>query len=204
MVDDTNFKGYESKDVVRAVIKDTMPRADVEAVMYAENFDFWQVIKASEDTPYEVVWLTPDRKTSIHYIEDFDSDTRYVAIKGERREEIIDRLRQRLDVYEKDEIMAQYKTAESEDDAVGAIVIAGVSAPPAHDKALLKFFERALQDRRPRVRVAVIEAFLWASWDNCLTLLNQVAAHDDDPEIREYAGFAIQAISGQTERKSGD
>lgn len=190
MAEEDKYYGYDSKDVVRVVLKETMPRSKVKSIISAEHFDFWRVIKETEETPYEVVWITRDRKSAIHYIEDFDSETHYIAVEGEQKYEILHLLSERLDVYQRDEIVELFRDADSDDSAAWLIKLAGVASPPDQDDIFLALFERASHDSRKKVRIAAIEAIVWASWNSGLPI-EGVKSFDEDDEVREYADLAL-------------
>jgi hypothetical protein len=96
---------------VRSVLKDWVSREEIDRLASEKWWVFLGEIEATENTPYQKIWTTTDRKKAIHYIDDSLILIRYLQIKGEQPGEVADDIRASLDVYDKDEIRQMVESA---------------------------------------------------------------------------------------------
>ncbi len=186
---------------VRSVLKDWVSREEIDRLASEKWWVFLGEVEATENTPYQKIWTTTDRKKAIHYIDDSLILIRYLQIKGEQPGEVADDIRASLDVYDKDEIRQMVESATQSSDVIDAIYIACVAAPQLYDEEYFQLFEDVLSHPDPEVRRAAIFAMSYVPWPQFNPLLEHVIA--TDPEVRTDAEVMLQSLE-QTEWKGTD
>ncbi|MDQ2809089.1 MAG: HEAT repeat domain-containing protein [Chloroflexota bacterium] len=179
----------------RAVIKESVPRSMVDQVAQREQWILQQETSGDEETPFEKTWVTSNRQTAIHYIEDPTTQVHYLYVNGANQEHILAILRSNLALYSLPELQQMIQNAQGTEARIDALYHLATAMPPIFDANFLPYFAAALADPNPDVRSAAIFACAFVTWVELRAPLEQIARHDQDAELRAAAQDMIDALT---------
>jgi hypothetical protein len=164
---------------------------------------WWNEISRTENTPYEIVFIKPGKKTSIHYIQDYLIKLHYIVAIGEEADKVIEEAKNSLDCYSWQEIV-DYYDANKDDykEKIGAVYLAGIAAPLEFSPEHRKFFDNSLQDEHPDVRIATIVAMGYMGWTKWIPVLQDLKNNDSDATVRDSAAGMIESFAANELRRS--
>ena len=185
----------------RIPLKDYVTDDMVIAEARENEWLWWDETSRDEETIkrdgiYEIIFIKPDEKTSIHYTEDYMSKVKSIVARGEEADKVIEEAENSLDCYSWQEILDEYATSENHKQKIQTIYIAGNAAPyleysPEHKK----FFDNALQDEHPDVRIATIIAMGYMSWSEWIPVLYDLKNNDPDETVRDSAAGMLDSFA---------
>lgn len=154
----------------------------------------------NEFDPWSRIWLTPDKQTSIQYVEEYLIDSKYFIVKGKDREKVFNHICNSLDVVSRDEVkqilqkQANFKDRPNE--YLKAIYNLGLIATPGYyEQELYILFEQNLFHIYSEVKYAVMIAMFFANWREFIEPLEYIKNRDSDPKIQELADRLLYAFS---------
>ncbi|MBW4608227.1 MAG: hypothetical protein KME22_13660 [Hassallia sp. WJT32-NPBG1] len=177
--------------IVRIVLKENVSEEEIQHVALSQSWQLHDVILPTENNPYEKIWFAADGQTSIHYIEDFLLNVRYIAVKGEKPGQVIEQIRQLLNTYSQEEIHQMVENATEPDDLIQAIYYVGAAATSMYDADMFKMFEHMLSHSNSEVRRSAIFATAYPAWKEFCKPLEKLQASDPELTVREYANLML-------------
>jgi hypothetical protein len=180
--------------LARVLPKPSVSRDDATHVAWSHGWQYHDMFLADGERPFEKVWLTDDRSTSIHWIEDPVLELSYLAVNGERCDEIADALRADLDTFDREDLRAMIERAHEWFDFLLALHHVAAAAPSVFDPELYAWFERGFTHEEPDVRKMAAILTAYPGWPEFRAPLEQLL-EDPDEEVREVAGQILQQQS---------
>lgn len=160
----------------------------------------WSVAQENDgdghQSAYEQVWVTDDRSTAIHYIEDPAPEERFVVVYGKRTGEVAFNLGRSFDIETSDDVMERAREAPTDAGKVTAawqLAVVFAQFNPEAMRLLRTFYEGG----SPEVRQAVVKAVGYRGWPEARAFLEEVEQCAPEPDLREQARSIIDAWWGE-------
>lgn len=185
------------------LIQERVHPEEINQMAYDNDWQFQDLILPTETQPFEKIWLTADRQTAIHYIEDSMLGVRYLHVDGENRDPITALIQSRIAIYDLDAIRQQIETASDANLAIRATYHLAAIAPAQFDPELFGYFGRMLAHPDSEVRRAAIFATAYAPWVEFRPYLEQIAATDAVEDVRDFAAFMLASHMRHTWGENG-
>jgi hypothetical protein len=158
---------------------------DLDRLAWKDDWSLQQVIQATDDNPYESVWLTDDG-VEVHFVDDHLIDVPYLVLEGAGAAALTESLRPRLPLVGADDVLRMDRQAGNDDERVSAVLVAGVLIGPHSPAELVAVVERGLRSPSPDVRYAALMAAGYAERRELRPAL-EALLDDEDESIREDA-----------------
>jgi hypothetical protein len=171
----------------RVVLKGETAKESFAELAYSQDWVIDEIGTASDEEPYEEVWITPEGGSELHLIEDHLIGLAYVDILGRHRGKLAALIRSRLDTYSKEEIIDAARSAGNPRELARAVRLAGAVATEGFDQDLFEIFLRAFGSEDPQTRIAAIIAAGYAEWREFIPLIEPLARNDPNQTVRETA-----------------
>ncbi|MFE5854722.1 hypothetical protein ACFQ61_16120 [Streptomyces sp. NPDC056500] len=146
----------------------------------------------------EIVQRSWQLSSSVYFqaLTDERADATAVVLIGDDEE----RLARYADLVERyvqpltdDELLAAIASARTGAERARAVMVSGLGAPIAYDARYFEQITAAMFDEDREVRAAGLAASSYAFWPQYLEPLTAMAMFDEDLELREDAGVALEA-----------
>jgi hypothetical protein len=167
---------------------------DMEDAAQWEEVDFTKFLA---DEPHKHWWKSVEGDCGIAYIQDPLREIRCYHLTGTDLQTHAAVIRGAMPTYDRGEVDALMVRARTPAERVVAIYLAAASAPPNRDLAIFDFLTRCLKDPDSVVRRGAVDAALIALWPNLREPLEQFAATDSDPELREFARETLETLQAR-------
>lgn len=167
---------------------------DIDAFAEQQGWTLSDVFPASAESPYEKVWVTPEGEGGVHFVEDHRTGVNYLTALGDQADPMLDRLEQGLHMLTLPELRDEFDNAVTPNQALMAVVRAGVSAPPEADPGYLKLLVDGMHHESPDVRLLAVTAAGYPSWPELREPLTEVISSDEDEDVRETAEDLLEAL----------
>jgi hypothetical protein len=142
---------------------------------------------------YEQVWVTPDRSTAIHYLDDPVPKERFLVVYGPRTGDIAFDVGMSLDSQSSDDAMELALHASTDAARIDAAWKLGVTAKIYDETVLDTLKSLYYYGAREPVRHAVLNAIAYRGWPEARPFLQEIAAQDESPELRDNARAVLDA-----------
>lgn len=136
---------------------------------------------------YEEIWVTPDQKNAVRFVDDPLTGTKFLRGQGPRRASYVRELQTKVKTYPPEEIIEQAQDAKQHDEQVQAIFRVAVTFPQFEPTAFEVFRAYATRAEDPVLRRATLNAMAYRSWKEFIPLMEEVADKDPDDEVRTTA-----------------
>jgi hypothetical protein len=150
---------------------------------------------SGSDRAIEEVWGKNGVPVAVHYLDDGRLWTRALWIRGRNIRPVLSDLSPKFGGPTPTELVERVAEAETTKDRVEGLVRLAVGFADAFDANVLDIFTQFADDENKKVRGAVVQALLYTEWPEALPLLEKMAAEDESPEIRGYAGNVVAHLS---------
>lgn len=159
----------------------------------------WDIVdfRREEAGAFVDVWITYDKRTEIHYVDDQPIGMRYVIARGDGSAEVVEQLRRKCDLWSLPEAVAALRAASERREKLIALYAAALVAPPAQDDSLVGDFREAMRDPDLGVRQAVIIATGYVSWSGLVVLVEELRDSDPEQQVRENAQILLAGLGQQ-------
>lgn len=149
-----------------------------------------------ETTPFQDIWLNPERTNRVYFVHDPVVDTVYLRVCGKNKSDLVGDLLGWFPDYDEGEVLELADTALKEDDEEEAArAIFNVAVVYFHcDIAPITMFKRYLNSSNPEIRKGAIRAISFQLWPECAPLLEKVIQEDPEEDIRAYAQEVLKQI----------
>ena len=149
-----------------------------------------------ETTPFEDIWLNPERRNRVYFVHDPVVDTSYIRVRDKGKSDLIGELVGWFPSYSEGDTLKAAALALEDDDeeeAVRAIFNVAVKFYHYHHSQTM-MFERYLNSSNPEIRRGAIRAISFQLWPECARLLEKVIQEDPEEDIRAYAQEVLKQI----------
>lgn len=177
--------------------------ADFERLAHASNWILDQDRRSTDPRrPHEQIWLTQDRTTAIHYLDDPTPKERFVVVYGRHTGAVAFDLGAGLRVEVAEDVVDRALKASTNAERVAAAWQLAV-VTKLHDEAVLDLLKKFYDDSDESVRHAVVNGVGYRGWPEARGFLENVARQDPSPALRENARAIVDAWWGD-ESGAGD
>lgn len=156
----------------------------------------WTVAQENDgdgrSSAYEQIWVTDDRSTAIHYLEDPAPEERFAVVYGKRTGEVSFNLGRSFDIKTPGDVLEQARSAASDADKVTAawrLAVVNKQFNPEALEVLRAFYEGGSAE----VRLGVVKAIGYRGWPEARPWLEEVARSAPEEELRKQARVIIDA-----------
>lgn len=148
----------------RIILHESVERDDIDDAMQRHGWRLANVAAASATQPAQIIFVTRDRGTMLHFVEDAHLEAMYAAVRGGDVDAAERDLRSALPAYTEDEIAAL--TARSDEPAafIRGLRYRALTAPEAPSDELVRIFHEALAHPETRVRSAAAALRGYVPW----------------------------------------
>jgi hypothetical protein len=151
----------------------------------------------THDGPLEIIWLSPERETGIHWIEDDTMMVRYLVVEGPAAEPTAAFIRDEMDVFDTSSFVEYFAGLDDEIDVMNAVRMLGVHcARSPFEPNLYPLFRDALAHPVPLVRRIAMLAVAVVRWPEFEPLLAHLSTNDLDADVRDEAIETLAILSG--------
>lgn len=180
--------------VTRIVPKGRVDDDDLASLAGDMNWLLARVIEGDAKTPAEFIVSTQDRGTFVHWIKDPKTGLVYLAVLGDKREEVAAVVRDNFESFSLAEAVDRAKAATGRADRMRAIYQLALLAPDAVDDQIFDIFRSFATDSDAELRGAMILAVSYVGWPRFTELLTPLAETDPDDSVRQDAATLIEAM----------
>jgi len=179
---------------IRLVLKGSASDDDISDAAWKHNWLRWDEHQPGPDSPYEMIWITKDQQSSLHFVKDHLIGVDYFLAEGPKAEELMEQVKSEFKTYNLDELLAKAKRAKGRDQNIEVIYQLAVAAPAKADNQVLRVFEESATAKDADVRQAVIVAAGYVQWPEMETLLQRLAHDDPAPGPRHDAALMLEGL----------
>ncbi len=183
-------------DITRLVPKSAHAEGKLAGLALDEWWLVHRILLPTRTQPKKIVWLTRDEQVAVHFVEDPMVDLDYIIVEGksEEREKVARLIREKLDIYDDEDIAELIENAQTPNERISAVQHAALAAPLEFDETYFKYVTDALADPNPEVRRAALTTTAYVAWRQLKEPMEKVSQSDPDPAIREFAAFGIRSL----------
>jgi hypothetical protein len=179
--------------VERFVLKHTFTSDDVDFVSMQRG---WILVKAQlqEGEAYVDGWVTLDRQTEIHQVDDRPIGTRYLTVRGPGSADLAHHIRQACDLWTTPEVLASLSRASTRDATLTAVYAAVLSATEQDAPEVVREFRPLAAHPDPGIRQSLIIAAGYFPTPDLLALVQPFRHTDPVAHIRTNATLLLEAL----------
>lgn len=155
---------------------------------------------APEGVPFEMIWISVDQKSAIHWIEDHLLLVNYIGITGPSRAHTEVLVRDALDVHSPDSMTDLFDSARDADSLMNSVRMLSIQCQGDYDPQLFALLRWAANDPSPIVRRVTLLAASTISWAEVDPLVQYVRDHDLDETVRAEAAQVLDIIRSRATR----
>jgi hypothetical protein len=135
---------------------------------------------------YKETWRTSDARNTIKYVDDPLTLTRFFWLYGPDSGELLPEIWGVLPAYAPNELLEMVAEAETEEEAIRAVLKIAVGFPN-FDSEVLRVFETYAKSFSAPVREATVQAMAYRLWPESVPFLQRMAHEDTDENVRRFA-----------------
>ncbi|UQA60451.1 hypothetical protein [Polyangium aurulentum] len=130
------------------------------------------------------IWMTPDKKSAVHYVDDLLTKVRYFSVRGKKAGALTKKLRQQLPIWTRDELLkhALFTLMKGSEEDIARIAMEVAAEMDEYDAASAGVLAAFLKMDERSTRLAGALAFRSRPFPLFHSTAEQLAA-DPDPEI---------------------
>ena len=193
-------------NIERIVLKSSVSRADIQQLSWQQKWILEDEIEHTEDTPYQLIWLTLDKEKAVHYIEDDQIEVHFLEVRGDEIGGVSKQIQASLTTITLVDIRNQLDQGDSLGEQIRAVYALSLLAPQAYEQGALALFTAAFTHWQAVIRQAAVFAasytialvdYTGAIKEELMHMLNQVAKQDADEEVRDYASSIFEELQNE-------
>lgn len=169
----------------RLTLRSRDERGKLNAVGSQEGWVMDEIVHASKERMFEIVWLTGDGQTKVSYIQDDMLNLDLFFIIGQNHTKVAEKLQEKTDTISKEEALDFAKEAEGQYLINAAYIIAATQGCE-FDKQSFDILVQLAKAQSAPARQAVTIAAGYLGWEEFHPLLHTLA-EDSDMNVRESA-----------------
>lgn len=174
------------------VLKDWVRRLDLDMAAQQHGWVLRKEVMATDEEPYQKQWATEDEQIAYVYVEDDRIEVRYIEVRAVDIEDAERELREIVNTYTQDELVALAAMAQTPEQWRDALHKAAVGAPKQYDANYFRIFLSGLQHPDRNVKIAAMEAAPYVHWREFELPLMKM--EKSDPVAGREAGIMLQAM----------
>ncbi|MER6145732.1 HEAT repeat domain-containing protein [Streptomyces sparsogenes] len=179
----------------RLVIKPGFTSDDVDFVSMQWGW-ILQRHRIPEGGAYVDTWVTLDRKTEIHQVDDQPIGTRYFTLRGPGTAEVARHIRQDCDLWLIDEALDALRTADTRDEKLRLVYAAALSASEQDaEERVVPEFRNVMRDPDAGVRQSVVIATGYLPHPGLVELVRELRDRDPVEHVRRNAAILLDGLS---------
>jgi hypothetical protein len=129
--------------------------------------------------------------TRVRYFEDAGLHVGQFVVDGKDRDEVAQRLRERLPIYSPADMPRLFDEIDEESELLGLLRLLAAVAPKKADPRLVELFERGFNHDDPLIREQAALSAVVPAWPELRRSVERLANEDDDENVRESAATAL-------------
>ncbi|MFE7525834.1 hypothetical protein ACFU7Y_08925 [Kitasatospora sp. NPDC057542] len=176
---------------VRLVPKDVLGRAEVDRLAEEAGWDLHSTSESSNGSPFQKIWLTPDRGAAVYWIEDDLLQVRYFLIAGLDREPTVEFVRRRIDVHDNETMTELFDSTRDGVALMNALRMLSVHCYGPFDPDMFALFRWSMNDPEPLVRRIAVFCAGRVDWEELHPLFVFLREHDPEEKVRDQARAVI-------------
>lgn len=177
----------------RLVIKPGFTSDDVDFVSMQRG---WILTRARipEGEAHVDTWVTLDRRTEIHQVDDQPIGTRYFTVRGPGSAEVAQHIRQDCDIWSTDEALNALRGADARDERLRLVYAVALSATEQDAERVAREFRSVVRDPDAGVRQAVVIAAGYSPQPDLLELVGALRDSDPVDHVRRNAEILLDGL----------
>jgi hypothetical protein len=183
--------------VERLVIKASFTSDDVDFVSMQRGWILQQAQK-HEAGAYIDRWVTLDRKTEIHQVDDRPIGARYFTLRGPGSAEVARHIREDCELWSTPEALGALDGASTRDEKLVLVYAAALAATDQDGEQVTQAFQDVARDADAGVRQSVIIATGYFPYPGLVDLVRQLRHSDPVDHVRRNAEIQLNGLSGGT------
>lgn len=172
----------------------TKGREQIEALAYDQDWFLDEVVQASDDAPFELVYLVGDGKTSVHYIQDEIIGLDYIFIRGDECEAIAELVRSRVDTIAVKDAIDFARNNTDREFVVNASYILGATGSSTFNQDVFDLLTGFLKHDVADARHGALLAIGYLEWPEFIPHFKPLF-DDPDETVRDVAKSAWEHAS---------
>ncbi len=174
-------------------LRESVLETEVLSAAYNYRWYWSDRFAASKNRPYEITFITRDRQTSVHYIEDFLLDVHYILAIGPEADRISREAQASLATYVWADAATRLAAATTPAERVAALHLAAATLPPEPDSAIIVQLEAEASHADAEVRQAACLAMGYSGWLPFRALLERLKSSDPSSQVRKGTQVILAA-----------
>lgn len=163
----------------------------------------WTVVNFITPTihvPLEIIYLTDDRNTYIHYVEDFKLGLNYLVVVGEDIEPVIEKIHKMVPTYTKKQIVERAKIASTKQEKILTTYYLALIAPMKYESDLFTYLEKGLCSNDHEIRGSTALAIAYVGWDEFIVPLQKAYEIEQNPSVKNDLRILLQNIKNSKQQ----
>ncbi|HUR09599.1 MAG TPA: HEAT repeat domain-containing protein [Nonomuraea sp.] len=179
----------------RLVIKANFTSDDVDFVSMQRGWILKQAQK-HEAGAYIDSWVTLDRETEIHQIDDRPIATRYFTLRGPGSAEVARHIREDCELWSAPEALKALNEASARGEKLALVYAVALAATEEHGERVTRAFQNIACDPDATVRQSVIVAAGYFPYPGLVDLVRQLRDGDPVDHVRKNAEILLNGLYG--------
>ncbi|PUB19865.1 hypothetical protein C8K30_11934 [Promicromonospora sp. AC04] len=180
--------------VKRFVLKSGFTSDDVDFVSMQRGWILKQVQK-HEAGAYIDVWVTLDRKTEIHQVDDRPIGTRYLRVHGPGSNDVAQHIREDCELWSTPEALTELRGTSVGNEKLICIYAAALAADEADGEQVTQEFRNVAGDPDTGVRQSLIIATGYFPYAGLIELVTDLRDSDPVDHVRKNAQLLLDGLS---------
>jgi hypothetical protein len=155
---------------------------------------------APDGAPFEIIWISVDQKSAIHWIEDHLLQVNYIGITGPSRAQTEVLLRDVMEIHSPDSMTDLFDSARDADSLMNSVRMLSIQCQEDYNPQLFALLRWAANDPSPIVRRVTLLTASTINWAEIDPLVQYVHDHDADETVRAEAAEVLSIIRSRAAR----
>ncbi|MEU6657792.1 hypothetical protein [Streptomyces sp. NPDC046821] len=177
----------------RFVLKPTCSIRDLKRLAWDLDWDIVD-LRRSEAGAYVDIWITYDKRTEIHHVDDEPIGMRYLTVRGEAGDEVARQIQENCDLWSYQEARRALRSAADRNEKLTAVYAAALTAPAEEDGGLVAAFREVAHDADPGVRQSVVIATGYLPWPGLVRIVDEVLTRDPVDRVRRNSELLLEGL----------
>lgn len=180
------------QDARRLVVDTGFPVEDFFTRAYVQDWDWMKTVEESAAGPREAIFMTRDRRTAFHFVEDSFLDAKFVLVRGDDVEGGLELVRPLVPHRRDEDVLAMARGALGVDERVRGLLDLAVIAGQLDPQEVREVIEEAAGAKDAVLRRASLLVISYLGWPELRGLAQEMATRDPDPEVRSEAEILLE------------
>lgn len=154
---------------------------------------YWESFQKSEANPREVVWMTQDKETTIHIIEDHFIEMSYLVIRGPNSSVVATKLQSFPEVLNQEDVLIRLNEDLDMEELKYTIFAAAIAASSDDRESLINAFRDIFNHQNTSIRLIGLEAASYVDWSEMKELVEHVSRSDPSKQVKQYSYALLDA-----------